>query len=43
MAYTVIQKRIEDNYGGFVKVRMALAKAVNIFPNKLFSMFMNIT
>ncbi|XP_003484780.1 ribose-5-phosphate isomerase [Bombus impatiens] len=27
MAYTVIQKRIEDNYGGFVKVRMALAKA----------------
>lgn len=33
MAYTVIQKRIEDNYGGFVKVRMALAKAVNILIN----------
>ncbi|XP_043518430.1 ribose-5-phosphate isomerase isoform X2 [Frieseomelitta varia] len=27
MAYTAIQKRIEDNYGGLVQVRMALAKA----------------
>lgn len=31
MAYTAIQKRIEDNYGGLAQVRMALAKAVNIF------------
>ncbi|CAL7938538.1 unnamed protein product [Xylocopa violacea] len=27
MAYNAIQKRIEDNYGGIVQVRMALAKA----------------
>ncbi|OAD52092.1 Ribose-5-phosphate isomerase [Eufriesea mexicana] len=27
MAYTAIQKRIEDNYGGLAQVRMALAKA----------------
>ncbi|XP_076651545.1 ribose-5-phosphate isomerase isoform X2 [Halictus rubicundus] len=27
MAYTAIQRRIEDNYGGNVKIRMALAKA----------------
>lgn len=31
MAYVAILRRIEDNYGGLVKVRMALAKAVNIF------------
>lgn len=41
MAYTAIQKRIEDNYGGLVQVRMALAKAVNIFLNKFFFMSIN--
>lgn len=30
MAYVPIQHRIEDNYGGDVKIRMAIAKAVNI-------------
>lgn len=29
MAYTAIQRRIEDSYGGSVKIRMALAKAVS--------------
>ncbi|XP_034179830.1 ribose-5-phosphate isomerase isoform X2 [Osmia lignaria lignaria] len=27
MAYVAIQRRVEDNYGGDVKIRMALAKA----------------
>lgn len=31
MAYVAIQRRIEDNYGGDIKIRMALAKAVSIF------------
>lgn len=30
MAYTTIQKRIEENFGGTVRLRMALAKAVRI-------------
>jgi len=32
MAYIPIKRKIEAGYGGIVKIRMAVAKAVNIFP-----------
>jgi ribose 5-phosphate isomerase A len=31
MAYVPIQNKIEETYGGTIKIRMALLKAVNIF------------
>jgi len=31
MAYVPIQSKIKDTYGGIIKIRMALSKAVNIF------------
>lgn len=39
MAYVPIQRRIESTYGGVAKIRMAVAKAVNIFI--IFSLLVN--
>ena len=37
MAYVPVKRKIEDTYGGTAKIRMAIAKAVNIFS--LFKFF----